>query len=84
MSSRNALLDPPGRALAPTFARLLRRPDPDEAVARALESAGFAVDYVETRDGRRFGAVIVRSSGREVRLIDNVAVDSTANHDRAA
>jgi pantoate--beta-alanine ligase len=84
MSSRNALLDPPGRALAPTFARLLRRPDPDEAVARALESAGFAVDYVETRDGRRFGAVIVRSGGREVRLIDNVAVDSTANHDRAA
>jgi pantoate--beta-alanine ligase len=84
MSSRNALLDPAGRALAPTFARLLRGTEPDTAIARALEAAGFGVDYVESRDGRRFGAVVVRSGGREVRLIDNVPVPGNANHDRAA
>jgi pantoate--beta-alanine ligase len=39
-------------------------------VARAeLEAAGFRVDYVEDRDGRRFGAVRLG----DVRLIDNVA-----------
>jgi pantoate--beta-alanine ligase len=84
MSSRNALLDPAARALAPAFARMLRGSEPDEAVARALEGAGFAVDYVETRDGRRFGAVVVRSGGREVRLIDNVAVAGDASRGRAA
>jgi pantothenate kinase type III len=67
LSSRNALLDPAGRRLAPRFA---------EAAACAASrtprcgagssSAGFVVDYVETRDGRRFGAVVVRcgDSGR--------------------
>jgi len=85
MSSRNALLDAEGRALAPTFARLLRSAEPDDAVARQLEAAGFVVDYVETHDARRFGAVVVRGSGREVRLIDNVLLPAaTADRERAA
>ena len=74
LSSRNALLDAEGRSLAPEFARLLRSAEPDDAVARRLAAAGFVVDYVETRAGRRFGAVVVRGSEREVRLIDNVPV----------
>jgi pantoate--beta-alanine ligase len=78
MSSRNALLDAAGRALAPTFARLLRSSDTDEAVARALTEAGFAVDYVESRGERRFGAVVVRGAAREVRLIDNVSLPDRA------
>jgi pantoate--beta-alanine ligase len=72
LSSRNALLDAEGRRLAPRFAALLRAPLSDEEVGRQLEQAGFVVDYVETRDGRRFGAVVVRGRQREVRLIDNV------------
>jgi pantoate--beta-alanine ligase len=74
LSSRNTLLDAAGRALAPAFPRLLRSPDDDAVVARRLEQAGFVVDYVETREGRRFGAVVVRGAEREVRLIDNVPV----------
>jgi pantoate--beta-alanine ligase len=70
-SSRNLMLDAPGRALAPRFAELLRTNGPDAEVARQLEAAGFEVDYVETREGRRFGAVVVRGE-RVVRLIDNV------------
>lgn len=72
LSSRNALLDPCGRRLAPRFNRLLRQRLDDADVRRELERSGFAVDYVETRHGRRFGAVTVRGPEREVRLIDNV------------
>jgi pantoate--beta-alanine ligase len=39
-----------------------------EVASRDLQRSGFAVDYVEDRDGRRLGAV--RLGG--VRLIDNV------------
>lgn len=71
LSSRNALLDEAGRRLAPEFARLLRSNIDDAEVARRLGAAGFMVDYVETHDGRRFGAVVVAGE-RQVRLIDNV------------
>lgn len=72
VSSRNALLDSEGRRLAPRFHCLLRSEASDEDVRRALARAGFQVDYVETRSGRRYGAVTVRGRHRDVRLIDNV------------
>lgn len=78
LSSRNALLDEDGRRIAPRFHDLLRERLPDAEVRRGLERAGFAVDYVETRDGRRFGAVVVRGREREVRLIDNVTAPQSA------
>lgn len=69
MSSRNARLTPAERALAPGFHRALASA-PTAAEARTqLETAGFSVDYVEDRDGRRFGAVRLG----QTRLIDNVA-----------
>jgi pantoate--beta-alanine ligase len=74
LSSRNTLLDAAGRARAPVFARLLKAAEPDAVVAAQLRHEGFDVDYVETHHGRRFGAVVVRGEGREVRLIDNVAI----------
>jgi len=72
MSSRNALLDAAGRALAPAFSRLLRDRQDDAAVRAALQALGFEVDYLETHGDRRFGAVVVRGGDRDVRLIDNV------------
>lgn len=72
LSSRNALLDGPGRARSAQFQQLLRSDLDDAGVARELERAGFVVDYVETRDGRRFGAILVSCGDRQVRLIDNV------------
>ena len=72
LSSRNALLEPEGRRLAPRLHCLLCSPAPDAEVRRGLEGVGFGVDYVETRGGRRFGAVTVRGRERQVRLIDNV------------
>lgn len=69
LSSRNTRLSPDQRALAPLFHQALKNAL-TPAVARAeLEAAGFRVDYVEDRDGRRFGAVRLG----DVRLIDNVA-----------
>ena len=68
MSSRNARLSPAQRALAPQFhAILVAATSPGEAHEQ-LASAGFAVDYVEDRKGRRFGAVRLGHT----RLIDNV------------
>ena len=68
MSSRNARLSPAERALAPRFHGILATA-PDAAAAREhLASSGFVVDYVEDRDGRRFGAVRLGAT----RLIDNV------------
>jgi pantoate--beta-alanine ligase len=44
---------------------------PTAAIAcRNLQALGFAIDYVEDRDGRRLGAVRLG----EVRLIDNVSL----------
>lgn len=69
MSSRNARLTPEERARAPLFHEALVR-ESSAADARAkLEGAGFVVDYIEDRQGRRFGAVRLGAT----RLIDNVA-----------
>lgn len=69
MSSRNGRLTAEERRLAPEFHRALAE-EPNAADARArLARAGFQVDYVEDREGRRFGAVRLGTT----RLIDNVA-----------
>lgn len=66
MSSRNVRLSPEGREKAALISKALRGSD-----ARAvLEAAGFEVDYVEERWGRRLAAVFVEG----VRLIDNAPV----------
>lgn len=68
LSSRNRRLLPADREKAAVFYRALSTSPAADAAARALEAAGFAVDYIEDRDGRRLGAV--RLGG--IRLIDNV------------
>lgn len=70
LSSRNQRLSPSDRLKAPLFYRTLSTAPSPDAAARTLREAGFAVDYVEDRNGRRLGAV--RLGG--VRLIDNVAL----------
>jgi pantoate--beta-alanine ligase len=68
MSSRNARLSPAQRALAPRFHAVLMTAPTAAAAREQLASVGFVVDYVEDRDGRRFGAVRLG----QTRLIDNV------------
>ncbi len=68
LSSRNRKLHPADRDRAPGFHRILSSARTADEAARELRESGFAVDYVEDRDGRRLGAV--RLGG--VRLIDNV------------
>jgi pantoate--beta-alanine ligase len=71
LSSRNQRLTVPDREKAPQFYRALSESPTSEAASRELREAGFAVDYVEDRDGRRLGAVRLG----DVRLIDNVPLD---------
>jgi pantoate--beta-alanine ligase len=74
LSSRNRLLLAPDRQRAPQLYRALSSAPSAEAASRELRAAGFSVDYVEDRDGRRLGAV--RLGG--VRLIDNVPLGGQA------
>jgi len=67
MSSRNSLLTPGERTIAPRFHRVLSGGGDVISMKAALE-ADFNVDYVERRDGRVLGAVRLG----KVRLIDNV------------
>jgi pantoate--beta-alanine ligase len=69
VSSRNARLSPDERARAPRFHQALVAAPTTEAARRQLEAEGFAVDYIEDREDRRFGAVRLGAT----RLIDNVA-----------
>ena len=68
LSSRNRQLLPTDRQRASRFYQVLLSARTADAASRELQASGFAVDYVEDRDGRRLGAV--RLGG--VRLIDNV------------
>jgi pantoate--beta-alanine ligase len=68
LSSRNQRLLPADRVRAPGFYGVLSSARTAEAAARGLQAAGFVVDYVEDRDGRRLAAVRLG----DVRLIDNV------------
>ncbi len=72
MSSRNENLDAAGRAKAGLLNRLIRSNLSDAQVAQALSEAGFEVDYIVSRDGRRFAAASLACGDRVVRLIDNV------------
>ena len=71
LSSRNGRLAPPERLRAPILHRVLSSAPSAAAAADDLRQSGFAVDYVEDRDGRRLGAVRLG----DVRLIDNVPID---------
>ena len=74
LSSRNARLSPRDREHAPLLHRVLSSATTAGDAARELATAGFTVDYVEDRDGRRLAAV--RLGG--VRLIDNVPLGGRA------
>jgi pantoate--beta-alanine ligase len=69
LSSRNRHLSPTERSKAPLFHRVLVKAATTADAEQELRAAGFDVDYVEDRHGRRVGAV--RLGG--IRLIDNVA-----------
>ena len=69
LSSRNLRLTPTERQLAPQFhAILCAASSPEEAKSRLISEMKVDVDYVEEREGRRFGAIRLG----QVRLIDNV------------
>lgn len=68
MSSRNLLLTPEEREIAPRLYRIIRESSDTEQAKFLLTREGFKVDYVEDRDGRRFAAAFLG----KVRLIDNV------------
>lgn len=68
MSSRNLLLSESERKTAPKFAELIKTDLDDDEVKDELEKSGFEIDYIETINDRRFGAVHLGN----VRLIDNV------------
>ncbi len=68
LSSRNLKLAPADRARAARFPQALQGAATAAAARASLEADGFEVDYVEDRDGRRFGAVHIGG----VRLIDNM------------
>jgi pantoate--beta-alanine ligase len=73
MSSRNLNLRSSDRRMAPLFNRLLSNTTlSDEHIQSRLGLAGFEVDYVVTKGGRRFGAVVMGDPTSSVRLIDNV------------
>ena len=68
MSSRNLLLEPEHRELAPALHRALRSGTRPAEIKKRLAALGFRPDYVEERWGRRFAAATLG----KVRLIDNV------------
>ncbi|PIU19116.1 MAG: pantoate--beta-alanine ligase [Elusimicrobia bacterium CG08_land_8_20_14_0_20_59_10] len=68
MSSRNLLLGPEERELAPALYRALRSRARPAEIKKRLTALGFAPEYVEERWGRRFAAARLG----KVRLIDNV------------
>jgi pantoate--beta-alanine ligase len=72
LSSRNTRLTAPDRERAATLHRVLKSAATTDDAIDQLTDAGFAVDYVDDRDGRRLAAVRLRG----VRLIDNVPLPS--------
>ncbi|MDO8803255.1 MAG: pantoate--beta-alanine ligase [Elusimicrobiota bacterium] len=70
MSSRNLLLEPGERKLAPALYKALRSPARPAGIKKRLAALGFEPEYVEERWGRRFAAAKLG----KVRLIDNVQI----------
>ena len=70
LSSRNQLLTIEEREKASIFPQVLNSKQTDEQVIETLTAEGFKVDYVETNNERRFGAVFLGN----VRWIDNVKI----------
>ncbi len=81
LSSRNLRLAPDDRALAPQLHRLIRTRLPDAQVIKALTALGFRVDYVVSRNGRRYAAATLGQGAHEVRLIDNVPLPAVTRRD---
>lgn len=73
-SSRNLNLDAAGKRLAPKLYELISSSASDAEVSRQLTASGFAVDYIETLNGRRYAAARLGQGANQVRLIDNVLV----------
>jgi pantoate--beta-alanine ligase len=95
LSSRNRYLSPSERKVAPTLHRVLRQCAAEIAAGRriadvlrwgrrTIERAGFALDYLEARDGDTLAPLGARKAGPirllvaarigKTRLIDNLAV----------
>jgi pantoate--beta-alanine ligase len=79
LSSRNELLDAPARETAGVLNELIRTDLDDAAVAAALTEAGFCVDYIVTKQRRRFAAAALSCEQGNVRLIDNVTLATLAD-----
>jgi pantoate--beta-alanine ligase len=73
-SSRNLNLDAAGKRLAPKLYELISSSASDAEVSWQLTASGFAVDYIETLNGRRYAAARLGQGANQVRLIDNVLV----------
>jgi len=67
-------LDEASRRLAPRLVELLNSTASDELVTGQLTELGFDVDYIVTRDNRRFAAVRLGQGAEQIRLIDNVVL----------
>lgn len=71
MSSRNLRLNAEQRQVAPRLFEILKSQASLESIRQQLTLAGFEVDYVEEKWGRRLAAVKLG----EIRLIDNVPIN---------
>lgn len=72
LSSRNRLLDARARQAALGLVSALRDARSDNEAIQRLTQSGLTVDYVETRAGRRYAAIVVETPTGSVRLIDNL------------
>lgn len=73
LSSRNQRLEPAQREVAPSLHQALQDSSNPSQAVRSLEQVGFDVEYIEDFDGRRLAAARLG----DVRLIDNVAMETT-------